>query len=251
MSADSSDPWRLDGTRGQLQAGAISAAVDLAAPWRGLSQLVIHGAPVDGWLLALGVDEAVTSQAIGGPPIDAALWQPTDAFVRGRDLVVAYREPLGLPYSVQVYWRALALDGAEAAIDAIVSVQTPEWETYPRVLLSTSLGGEFVEARSHGETGELAAAVWRLEAAAGGSPAQPQTWSYAELPRPGDFDFKPLPVGEGGRRGVEWRFDGQFMERGVIRRLRIRGALLPRRDDLATAGGLHAALVAEQPPLTA
>jgi hypothetical protein len=41
------------------------------------------------------------------------------------------------------------------------------------------------------------------------------------------------------------------MERGVIRRLRVRAALVPRTGDLASLNLLRAALQAEQPPLTA
>ena len=41
------------------------------------------------------------------------------------------------------------------------------------------------------------------------------------------------------------------MERGVIRRLCLRGALIPRASDQAAVERLRAAFVAEQPPLTA
>jgi hypothetical protein len=54
-----------------------------------------------------------------------------------------------------------------------------------------------------------------------------------------------------GARRTDWRFTGEFMERGVIRRLRLRAALVPREGDVETLRRMQAALAVEQPPLTA
>ena len=46
-------------------------------------------------------------------------------------------------------------------------------------------------------------------------------------------------------------FGGSFLEKGVIRRMRMRGVVLPREGDLDMAAKLFAAFCEEEPPLTA
>jgi hypothetical protein len=72
-------------------------------------------------------------------------------------------------------------------------------------------------------------------------------WSYAECAHRGDFASRHTA----NPCRTSWLFGEQFMERGVIRRLRLRGALTTRAGDAAAALRLRAALAAEQPPLTA
>jgi hypothetical protein len=43
---------------------------------------------------------------------------------------------------------------------------------------------------------------------------------------------------------------GSFLEKGAIRRLRFRGAFLPRENDLQRAAQLFTDLAADSPPLT-
>jgi hypothetical protein len=164
-----------------------------------------------------------------GVLIDAV---PSDAYSRGRDLIVAYQETRERPFSVQVYWSvALAAHGSvrsggAVAIDAMVSIQTRQWATYPSVTVTSVLEG--CTALTIGDGAHL----WRPAGA---------DWSYAEATGHGDFT----------RHGGMWKFENHFMERGVIRRLRVRGAILPRADDASAAESLQAALDAERPPLSA
>ena len=44
---------------------------------------------------------------------------------------------------------------------------------------------------------------------------------------------------------------GTFLEKGVLRRMRVRGALLPRERDLQLASQCLVRLAEESPPLTA
>lgn len=212
--------WRLDGSTARFESRSFSAAVDVAAPHLGLSSLRYEGELVAGSLLGVAVDDLRSDDA------------PSDSYVRGNDLVVAYRETDERPFSVQVYWSVAAADDGSLTIDATTSIQTRQWEAYPRVeVISTSPGSEFVELD---ETSILL------------RPAN-AAWSYAELALPGDF---------AGAHDVNachsrWLFDGQFMERGVIRRLRVRGVLLERTHDLQATERAQASLAAEQPPLTA
>jgi hypothetical protein len=216
LSSKSSTCWRLDGTQARLDAGDLQGVIDVAAPMGGLSQLKLRGEVVEGWLLGIAIDA-----------------EPSEAYVRGNDLVVAYRETPKQPFSVQVYWRVAGghREGA-VIIDATVSIQTRQWEAYPRVMVTSSLRSS--QRRAIGDS----AILWR---------PQQLPWSYAEVSRPGDFVTDQSDEGDQS----SWRFGEQFMERGVIRRLCLRGAFIPRTNDQAVAKQLRAELAVEQPPLTA
>jgi hypothetical protein len=75
-------------------------------------------------------------------------------------------------------------------------------------------------------------------------------WSYIEVVPAEDF-VHVAPSDEGPTASSSWIYAGHFMERGVIRRLRVRGAIVPRVDDLEAAVRLRTHWLAEQPPLTA
>jgi hypothetical protein len=77
------------------------------------------------------------------------------------------------------------------------------------------------------------------------------SWSYVETSPPGDFAASQVEIVKGGMRSMQWRFGREFMERGVIRRLRLRAAFVPRQRDEERVKRLQAELASEEPPLTA
>jgi hypothetical protein len=223
-----SDFWQLDGSRAMLHAARLSGAIDLLHPCRGVTGMCIDGSALVGWLMA--VDVVATDGC--GSPCDQP-WQIADVYIRGRDLVATYREPLEQPFNLQLYWRIVdALDGA-AALDLICSIQTPLWEAHPGVTACSSMF----------ET--LAVIVDDALIAAGHG-----KWSYIEATRRGDF-APTAAEGQGEFAGAYWRFGPQFMEKGVIRRLQVRGAFVPRDAATRDASRLAQELSAEEPALTA
>jgi hypothetical protein len=109
-------------------------------------------------------------------------------------------------------------------------------EAFPQVHIGSILGGA---TASIDETDE--AIIIRPPGA---------DWSYAEMAYPGDFiPLHPTSAHCPGR--TAWVFEPQFMERGVIRRLRLRGAFISRDGDVAAVRRLGASFAIEQPPLTA
>lgn len=210
--------WTFDGRRAALTCGPLKGVVDVTAPRGGIGDLTFHGAAVNGTLLAIDVDG------------DAS-----DAYVRCDDLVVTYRETPERPFSVQVYWSATAGEGGELVLSGAVSIQTRAWETYPRVTVASTLTDAEVVASV--EEGLVLLRPAGLD------------WTYAETTLPEDFALVVAANPMGGANA--WTFADQFMERGVIRRRRVRGAFVPRDGDLAAARRLLIALSAEQPPLTA
>jgi hypothetical protein len=210
--------WELIRTRACFSCGELQGAVDVTAPARGLTDLLFHGAPIDGWLLGVEVNTA-----------------PSEAYVRGRDLVVVYRETEARPFSVQVYWSVTDRQAASAYIlDATVSIQTRQWEAYPQVSLQSSIAGAPLDCEGEG---------LRLLRPAG------LPWTYAETAPPEDFSASGASGSPEG--ATQWTFGEQFMERGVIRRLRVRGAIVPRKVDARAAREIRSSFLAEQPPLTA
>lgn len=215
-SHDEPASWELSGSKARFACGELRGALDVTAPARGLAELTYRGAPIDGWLLGVVVNTA-----------------PSDAYVRGGDLVVSYREADERPFSVQVYWSIAESSRLSALIlDATISIQTRQWEAYPEVGVSSSIG---IAPHASGQV--------RLLRPASGD------WTYAELAPAEDF-AADLAVG-GSPLATAWLFDEQFMERGVIRRLRVRGAIIPREDDEAHSQRIRETLLVEQPPLTA
>jgi len=225
-----SEPWQLEGIQARLSAGCLTAVLDVTRPFCGLINLHIDGDPVVGRLLSVGVEPAAVTGAASEAP-----WQAADAYVRGCDLVATYREPLGHPFNVQVYWRVVDDQRQQPPeLETIVSIQTPRWEAYPCVTVESMLAnGELVWADD--------TPMFRFAA----------NWSYAEIAPPGDFALTVVEPTVERVRGFQWRFGPQFMEKGVIRRLRIRSAIVPRQGDEVAARSLRAGLLAEQPPLTA
>jgi len=224
-----SENWRLDGIQATLSAGSLGAVLDVTRPFSGLSNLRLGGDAFVGQLLGVSVAEAKQSGAPSKAP-----WKPDDFYVRGCDLVAAYREPLEQPFNLQAYWRVLEHGRDQPPVlEAIVSIHTPRWEAYPCVTIESQLPSD--ELAWADDTPILRSGV---------------AWSYIELAYPGDFALTIMEPQLGGVRGFQWRFGPQFMEKGVIRRLRIRSAIVPRQGDEAAARRLRAGLLAEQPPLT-
>jgi hypothetical protein len=196
----------------------LKGVVDVSAPRSGIGGLTYEGAALSGSLLTVDIDG------------DAS-----DAYVRCEDLVVTYRETPERPFSVQVYWSSAAGKSGVVILDATVSIQTRAWEAYPRVTVASTLTG--AEVVSYVEDG---VSLLRPSGA---------KWTYAEAALPEDFTL--VSAADWASAGAAWSFADQFMERGVIRRRRVRGAFVPRDGDLDAARRLLAALGADQPPLTA
>lgn len=222
----STEVWVLRGAQAQLTCGALRAELDVERPTRGLRELRLAGETLAGWLMAVDVvDDDATEQP----------WQPADVYTRGSDLVATYREPLGQPFSLQVYWRALAPKDREvAALEAILSIQTREWEAHPFVSLDSAIAVD----RSRLENGGV---IFHSQ----------HDWSYVEATPPGDFTAAVRLSTTEGLSESRWTYGNHFMERGVIRRLRLRGAFVSAMESADAVEQMRTDLLAEPPPLTA
>lgn len=257
--------WTLDAARGvaRLELPSLTATVDLLHPTRGLRLERLDGGPPLLDKSFLGLDLGFSTESPESAESTGGL-RPTEAFVRGGDLVAYY--PANPKRLVpQLYWRVVEGAGAGAGqgIELIVSMQTdlldncPEWSAVSELgtgRLWTACGGgtrfEPVEPVASGATRVLPVPdAIRLVRWPGSSV------SYVELVQAGDGAELRVVGGpatsDGVSQRVEQRLLREFLEKGVIRRSRLRGLFVPRADDEAAAAAASAAFAASEPPLTA
>ena len=226
-SHPTNDPWFLQGSQAKLACGALLAEIDVERPTRGLHNLRLGVEKVAGYLM--GVNVAAENAD------DEEPWQPADVYTRGNDLVATYREPLGQPFTLQVYWRVVAPKNRQsAALESIVSIQTREWEAHPHVTLTSALA-------VHSARLENGGVIFRSH----------HNWAYVEATPPGDFIPSACESNSPNLHAARWAYGNHFMERGVIRRLRLRGVIVPIAEAGDAIEQLRADLIAVPPPLTA
>lgn len=250
-TSSDNDPWQLQSHSAVLRLRQFSATVDLLRPSRGLEKLSYANQSLAGFVLAVSPagEEAIASDEI------------SDAFVRGNDLVVTYAETEQRPFTLQVYWRVRPDDSGVVVLDAILSLQTRLLESFPQVQVATEMpavtasllptdsdadqtqanlldldGGELHELPTDESNGLL------LRSNSG-------TWSFAEATHPQDRGVSQVDASQPAIR-LTHQLGGRFMEKGVIRRLRVRSVFMPSEHDVEVASHYLNSLKTEQPPLT-
>jgi hypothetical protein len=260
--ASHSTAWSLHGTKAQLNGGAFPAVVDAASPQAGVqfqnseyeqsrcSCLCISRELEPASTPVLRVDDA------SGWPLPVV-----EAYVRGDDFVALYRPTDDWPYSPQLYWHANALSAVErslASMSLLVSVQTHLLDTLPKIVLASEIPSDEMHFLAFSEdtqaeivpiesdrilspSGAVTCTLWRNRSA---------PISYAEIVPETDFRqlrFQRSPTGE---MSAKWELFADFLEKGVIRRARVYGVLLPREDDIELALECCAAVRQIPLPLT-
>ncbi len=178
-----------------------------------------------------------------------------DRFVRGVDLVANYPQTETQRFTLHVYWRVIAAEASLVILDSIVSLQTSLLECFPKVILTTKLparkalliagdGSPPTSIHERLEGHETAGVLLR---------DADQAWSYLEMTHPADLGRWRVEPGDS--ISIHRELGGEFQEKGVIRRLRTRGAFFPcshdLESDLEMAVRLLGEFAASSPPLTA
>jgi len=240
--------WKLANHEARLTHGALTAQNDLHQP--ALRDVTYQGQRI--------ADLAILGMAIPSPAPPIA-----DAYVRGNDLVVTYAATQTHNVRVQVYWRCVRLPQLVdvAAIDLQISVQTPLLDSDPWQLTHSKVPTGDVY-RLDDRDGRFVSLVFDSVAPRGGKVAVRQDRTACYLVRPGGTDFSyaemvhPADVcssefGDlGAQVGLAHELFKSALEKGVILRARLRGALVPRDSDETHAAALYADLLAAEPPLT-
>jgi hypothetical protein len=239
-----SSVWQLTQSLGQLRCGPLTARVDVEQPSLGLHELGLNGAPVAGQLLGVTVAEE------NAPPTELAI-AGIDKFVRGGDLVANYPQCETQPFTLHNYWRIAEANDKLLVIDAIVSLQTTLLECYPKTILTTELPARSAVIISPSDTNEqsIDAALESDEAVGILLREVHPSWSYVEITHPTDLGTWRIKKNSLAR--IQRELGGEFQEKGVIRRLRVRGAFVAEENDRELARQVINDFVVAPPPLTA
>lgn len=235
--------WILDGGSARLQRAPLAGRISIDRPGDGLHDLQCNGRSVAGRLATVSVRNAADAPPTTPP---APAWQVEDAYVRGDDLVVVY-QPLGdHPIRWQAYWRAPPVgQQGLAELDVIVSIQTPLLESYPLVTVGSCFPAatiQWCDAEGSPCDAGVQCRIARIDV--------DSQLHMAEMVASKDFDSCRVEATAEHGVSTVWSMGRQFMEKGVIRRVRMRSVLTPANISSEALGRLWAELEHVAPPLT-
>lgn len=245
-------PWTLDGYRASLHVSRLQAELDVRKPAGGLSDIHWDARLQSGLRLACAqLPHAIPSE------------EPVECYLRGGDLIATYRQTDQRRIQTQVYWRALeTVDQPQAAgVELILSTQTNLFDVNPELTVANQLpSGEVLrlrdsDARTFVSLNLSSAKRIEMLPADGSSlvlvrPAD-TSYSLATMVHPSDFQQARLEIGDESACELTYRMFTSTLEKGVIRRGRMRAVFLPRENDEETAIASYLELVGASPPLTA
>ena len=179
-----------------------------------------------------------------------------DSYIRGIDLVAAYKADEAGQRQPHIYWRSVEQPSCKAAgVQMIVSAQTSLLDSDPQLictsrfsvseLLAHDDNNFFQPLQISGRSDVIVSAAY-LARPAGAD------FSFLEMIHPTDFaGAMVLPV-SGAPDGwqSQWQLFPERLEKGVIRRTRLAAWFVPRSGDVAVSSELFQQFTAEPPPLT-
>ena len=240
--------WRVTANQARLERPEVAAMVELSEPQLGVRRLVLGGHDAADLDLLQVQPEAP----------DAPALQLRDFYVRDQDLV-AYYEEADRDIVVQVYWR-IVLPPAPAVVglELIASVQTESLDSDPRLQIGSRIPADELlhlpdEAGSQWQRVDVPSdGVWR-GAIRGALLYRSASWPYSYVEMTDAGDCRCLELAGSGAAGVVSRFHlfDDHLEKGVIRRARLRGAFLPRQQDATAAVACARQFARCELPLTA
>jgi hypothetical protein len=245
--------WRLARTDAHLDCGDMAANVDLTRFGDGLRPTTVRRNPITEWRLFQ--HSMPTSQHRGEMVL-------TESYVRDTDLVASYERSPDSPLSCQVYWRALSGEATGlGGVEVWFSAQTSLLDTDPQLTSTSQLPAgaayRLVESDSIGlvplNPDDGNETVLTPDAAPGAVLFRPADahWSYCEMVHPTDFTSTILKRRDDELQLSSPLFVQEHLEKGVIRRARLRGLFLPRHDDVRGLVDSYRAFAASELPLTA
>jgi len=197
-----------------------------------------------------GPGPAASSERLLAVLIDGAP-EAADHWVRGTDLTGVYEPSDPRRLRAMALWRALDRGSDVPAGDAwmvVVSAQTALLDSDPRLDVVSHVSGSTIRWHDGGEP----APRWRDGPAPGARAVLirgPAGRSTLVAVHPADCRSLEAAVAA-GRTTIRCGLFGDSVEKGVLLRGRVLGAIGPAADDEAWAGRLLARFIAAPPPLT-
>ncbi len=249
----SSSLWHMQGCLARLETGLLQTQIDLVHPAAGLLEPIYNG---------IRLERSHLLELSPQPPADGPE-ELVDSYVRGVDLIATYAQIPARRASCQIYWRAIESSRRMAGIEVIVSFQTSLLDSRPKVSVRSAMPAtsvrqlagleqprvepvELSPSRPRKVIGSMEANVFLFQL--------PQSHvSYAEMVYPADFqaaEICAIESPEGPLIELSYQLRCEHLEKGVIRRARLRGIFVPSDNDQALALECYRELVTASPPLT-
>ncbi len=246
--------WRVADNQARLELPQLVAELDLEQPQRGIDNCRVLGGKVR------------TLQTLQIQPADEEGDLPlkrVDTYLRGTDLIACYAN-LAQQVRLQLDWRALpATEHAIGGIELVVSVSTECWVRQPRLLVGSQLWADEVRLVADRGTpnphtqaiplnvpwvdtsGDLGGGILYRAA---------ELTAFVEMIDPGEYSRLTLTPLTGPRAGCvqsRLRVFEDRLEKGVIRRVRLRGMFLTPTNDTLAALACYRDFRNSELPLTA
>ena len=265
--------WQLEEQKARLADAAIEASIDLAHPERGLLLGVPDKPNAKARFCVLGFALGNSSELAG---------TEIDAYIRQNDLIAIFERTQPEPMRAQIYWRFLEptefaaeyASHVHVAFDLIASVNTSLLDSDPASTVRSSIDPVIALLNlaqtepGHFQAKQLGSALARgVPAAEAISPLDSQAGcfiarfasnplSWLEMVHPADFHGSRASLGDSSSipghhsLGLVHDLFAQRLEKGVILRARVRGALVGRENDAACATAAFRKFSASEPALT-
>lgn len=263
--------WKLDGTQAALDSAELIARLDLAQPHAGI-KIALFDAGQESTSTRAARSNPLDRESLDGDflcihlPDSHSKEEIVDCWMRGDDAVAVYAATARRAVRPEIYWRRLATNSPSAAgLELIVSVQTGLLDAPASVRVSTRLqSAELMWVQSVDDPanarrlapGDQSPQMDRLNgssvfvfrpASRTGNGAE---FSYVQMVFPSDFSTASVQWTPSQETILNCELFPESLEKGVIRRARIRGFFVPRANDLAIAADLYNEFSASPLPLT-
>lgn len=244
--------WKLCGTTAQLKTELLEATVDTQRPELGLRSIMSR---LNGQNLKFETARMLGLR-VGQGDLEAV--ETTDYYVRGDDLIVSCRTVSAPHVGRQIYWRVVRDSSAPAdgiaGIEVIVSAQTDLLDSDPAATVYSLLPtGDVLTSTADGEQTFQPLDLARGESTAGGGAVlircENTLVSFLEMVHPSDDRGTTLTRTD-NQLTTSHAVLTERLEKGVIRRSRLRAMFLPREHDSAVAVDLYQRFAASPLPLT-
>ena len=234
-------PWQVTGETAKLQNDLFMAAIDLKRPSLGLQQLRYQKD---------GVIDCQPLQVSPEPPAPKTGETLVDSYVRGADLIATYAQTPQRSVQPTYYWRSFEPDGPVVGMELMVSMQTSLLDSDPTLSALTECRGAALWI-CDGKEHAIEDTNWESPASSKGFSLfrLAKGTSYAEMVFPSDF-LGARVQNHQGKSQLTYRMFPEFLEKGVIRRGRIRSFFMPTDGDVEWAIGAYKRLREADPPLT-
>lgn len=247
--------WKSDGSLAELQTDRLIAQVQLRQPALGLHAITLR-APHE--TAQLREARLLGLTLPGGAEVE----EIHDSWLRGNDLVVVYAATARRALQPEIYWRSLV--SADAfGLELIMSVKTHLLDDNPEIEVVSELDAIETWWVPDADNENSVRRLFADDAATTQPSSEqlnfeepgsfllrlPGNGSYIEMTHPTDFCTAKLAKFE-HRILLQTPLFPENLEKGVIRRGRMRGWFVPSKDDVVTAQRLFKEFANSELPLT-